>query len=1229
MLNENITDESPHRRGIYSAVKKSVSTYGILRWLLAVPLIIIYNISFALLIPEYKTPFQVNYEDLKKRASAERSGITTPVTLPADLFYYSSRWQDISGENPLANTLMTSSLEYLFKSMCFLKDIQDSDEDTIRKMISDKMTSQKQEVINELTQHDIYGSISRKGEYFTRLFEQLFVRHSLKKLGAKYSEADVDVFFNLLCKSPEEKRFRRILGALILNVPYYLVVKNSINEYYQNSSILIPVDLFSFTLFMMYLDEVKNKETRPTIDECRSWVFSVLVPDDEKLKELNAKPFSFQPVIREEMIMPNPGYNSKSYDEKEHKAIDIASERGTMIRSPLSGTVQYYEKSPKKERTGNFIIIKDEKSEYNIFICHMDEKDFIEEHSTEGELAEPIANLEPDWIHLLKKGQFFEVVGSSGKSTGAHTHIQIAQRKEPYTTFDFLAVNDLYKEKFKLYLEKNGLWQEYSRNEELLLSVMGMVASEYDSTRHFADRDPVMLEKYKELQRNYTPASIMIDPVDISLEEIPEIILHTYFSRAIQEKIINERYNDRLKFYKGLIFQLNHHLKQQVPLAPDLPAKAIPLTPWQTSRCRKSENEGSEPCDDNHERLFYHAVNKFFLYKILQINDTPREIRDHMLSDVMFTGNAYENIPEDIFYFPVKSMEDRINALEKYIQGIMNLPVDLSVIYDDQFCESIFTTIITACNNQGMELDSNFGFFRYDMDELHNLYETSRFINFSDSREFIYDNKYDNALRSFALEIFELAAENRNSHFFRLLFKVHDEKSLSVIGEIIRRSRKSITRKFTRMICKVSGREYPAEATIKPHNLYPVFQTLAESIIKPRSYELRTYNEKTIYRATESALFYSLIYEVYLIQRECCMDLFPGEELSGVLDAIGLFDSMFRVFCENSVRKELIESEHARITQELVYAEKELATFRLSKKQLQEEFRKETISIKELDDYIGRHTELFSKYFKEEEKINEMITGLEQTLDRYRNECILLKNEKEHMLKLHEEKLRILSGEMEALKMRSTLDQERFRLEIRNISYHKEKAEQEISELKKEIDNIKGEIQEQNVKFEENQDLLKKYKKAIANRTARNSEQDRIITELSNEISSVRKINDDIINVISTGTGSNTEEINIWDLTDKLADIVKQAGLYKDQNNTIRLLEERQKNDKRNLMLNHSLITRLKDKTEKLQVQLEYLHNTNSSSREKELEKENGQLSISVRELKEEIRSLINQIKKT
>lgn len=1229
MFNEKKTDETSPRSGVFSGIIKSIHKYGITRWILSLPLIAVYSVSFAILIPEYETPFQTYYEDLNKKSAIEKGEITTPLALPADLFYYSSLWQDMSGENPLVKTLMTSALDYLFKSMSFLKNIQDKDEAMLKQMIGEKMNRFDQEKIDELTAENIYGSISNKGEYFKRLFDQLFSRHGLKKLGAKYSETDVEIFFNLLCRAPEEKQFRRLLGAMVLNIPYYLVIKNSINEYYQNSSILIPVDLFSFTLFMMYLDEVKNREIKPTIEECRNWVFSVIVQDNNTLIELKDKSFSVQPIIREEMIMPNPGYFSKGYHPKKHKAIDIASERGTMIRSPLTGTVKYYEQSPKKRKTGNFIIIKDDRSEYSIFICHMDEKDYIENHSTEGELAEPIANLNPDWTHPLKKGQFFQVVGNTGKSTGAHTHIQIAKRTKPYKTFDFFSVNKPFQKKFNSIIKKNSYWQVYSRNEELLLSIMGMSVLKYDSTRHFTDRDPAILALYSRLQEKYRSASPTIDSVDIKLEEIPDNILHTYFSKDIQERIISSRYENQLRFYKGLIFHLNHLLKQQVPLAPAVPSRAIQITPWQIVSRRRYSDDSDDTDEQNHDRMFYQAINKYFLYKILQIKFTPREIRDELLSDPVFTGNSYDDLTDDLTAYPVVSTEERIQALKKYMQGIMHKAVDISFINDEEFCKSIFKTIFRACSAQGIPLDSNFGFFHYDLNQLQNLYQASKFINFPDIRNFTYSKKYDNAVIDFFLGILELAAEHKHSDFFREMYKTEGDRSIPLLRRISESIIRKIKRAFSRLLNKLLRRVLPDEFELSPDNLFPVFEELIENIIRPESFESRAYAEKTVYRSMESALLYSFIYEVYLVEREQYMNLFPAEELTGVLDAVSLFDRMFKVFCENNARKQLIEIEHNRISLELESAEKELDTFKELKKQLQENFLKQTAGSDQFGDYLSRQAELFSNYVAEEEKISGKITDLEQSLDRYRNEYNLLKKEKEQMQKDHAEKLEAMSGELDALKSKSILDQDRFRLEIRNISYHKAKAEMELSDLKNEVSHLKKEFDEQNSKLDEFRLLTNKHKKAILSRNDRISTQQATINELSDEISTLREANDRFMKVISNAIGVNTSELSQDELSAKIQNMLKQAVLYNDQSSAIKVLQDQQKNDRRSLMLNNSLIKELKEHAENLQMQLDYLKKTTPSIREKDLEEENENLSAAVKQLKDEVRSLQELINKS
>ena len=60
-------------------------------------------------------------------------------------------------------------------------------------------------------------------------------------------------------------------------------------------------------------------------------------------------------------------------------------------------------------------------------------------------------------------------------------------------------------------------------------------------------------------------------------------------------------------------------------------------------------------------------------------------------------------------------------------------------------------------------------------------------------------------------------------------------------------------------------------------------------------------------------------------------------------------------------------------------------------------------------------------------------------------------------------------------------------------------------------------------------------------------------------------------------------------------------------------------------MLNADLITELRDRAEKLELQLRYLRDTTPSIREKDLEEENKQLSVTIKELKSALSEKLNK----
>jgi hypothetical protein len=649
---------------------------------------------------------------------------------------------------------------------------------------------------------------------------------------------------------------------------------------------------------------------------------------------------------------------------------------------------------------------------------------------------------------------------------------------------------------------------------------------------------------------------------------------------------------------------------QQIPLPAPSPDRGTPLTHWYIIRKRR-DYDGSTDEEDMHSRIFYQAVNLFFLYKLMQINETPKEIRSSLLSDPLYTGNTRLELPENILFFPEESDEDRIARFAEQINRITGIRPDLSVIGEDDFCESLFSIIREESASAGIPLDQVFGFFRYHMKDMQQSYQTSRFITFPETRELLYDTKFDSILKSFFFGLFELAADHNYTEIFYLLFSETGNSRIPVTKKVGLKIRKIQTKASAAINHFIFRKPYPAVQAAVPKGLFSVVRNLTGNIVRPVSYKSARYAEGFSYRSAEKSIFHTLIYNLYLSGREHYMKLFPEDQLTAVIDAIGLFDGMFKVYCDNAAQKQLIDNERGRIELELEAAGKERDLARLSKKQLQQEFIKETAKLKQLGDYISEHARLFSNYFSEEEEINKRIIYLEQSIDKYRNECITLKNLNTIMQNQHSEKVESMSSEIESLKSTWALDQDRFMIEIKNISFQKEKADREISRLKKEINELKN-----------SRILMKKYEKAILDRNIKDSALEKELENLRKEIKSLKIRNTAFINTFCSITGTAAEDISPDELSGILAPIKKDADAYRDQNSFIGLLKDQQKNDRRSLMLNAKLIDDLKEKIERFESQLQNYQDTSSSSQEKDLKEKNRQLGITAIKLQEEVKAL-------
>lgn len=116
-------------------------------------------------------------------------------------------------------------------------------------------------------------------------------------------------------------------------------------------------------------------------------------------------------------INPVEGVVSRSFT-KDHPAIDIACNLGTMVVSTINGTV---EKTGWDDIFGNFVQIKNNK--FSIFYGHL-QKVLVKKGQT------------------IKKGEIVGTVGNTGKSSAPHLHYEIMMDSVYYDPIQFVNLNN-------------------------------------------------------------------------------------------------------------------------------------------------------------------------------------------------------------------------------------------------------------------------------------------------------------------------------------------------------------------------------------------------------------------------------------------------------------------------------------------------------------------------------------------------------------------------------------------------------------------------------------------------------------------------------------------------------------------------------------------------------------------------------------------------------------------
>ncbi|HAF07765.1 MAG: peptidoglycan DD-metalloendopeptidase family protein [bacterium] len=154
--------------------------------------------------------------------------------------------------------------------------------------------------------------------------------------------------------------------------------------------------------------DLQNKILKSHSNDISKAKFEMAKVDADSLKEYN----ELKPDIN-----PVEGVVSRSFS-KDHPAIDIACDLGTMVVSTIDGKV---DKTGWDQTFGNYVKIKNNK--FSIFYGHL-QKVLVKMGQT------------------IKKSEIVGTVGSTGKSSAPHLHYEIMMDSVYYDPMQFVNLNN-------------------------------------------------------------------------------------------------------------------------------------------------------------------------------------------------------------------------------------------------------------------------------------------------------------------------------------------------------------------------------------------------------------------------------------------------------------------------------------------------------------------------------------------------------------------------------------------------------------------------------------------------------------------------------------------------------------------------------------------------------------------------------------------------------------------
>ncbi|MCP4135094.1 MAG: hypothetical protein GY754_29230 [bacterium] len=766
--------------------------------------------------------------------------------------------------------------------------------------------------------------------------------HHFSKIDSNqpYDIDDINKIFSLLYKgtSGEAGHFRETMGALIFNIPYYLVIKNTVNEYAQQYNRAMPVDLYASILLMMFLQETGEK-TPESPEFCRKWVLETIVPDKAVRTKLLALPIKPVVIKHQETIAPNTGvlttmFNIHNPRKRIHKGIDIAGSYNTPIKSMISGELSFLVRPPSSP-SGNIYRMYDPLSDMEFQILHID--DYNKYKGSRGSIAKEkllnnLINLETKNTYIVDKSENIGFIGNKGRSSGPHVHFSAWQiiRDSSNRIQDRILLNPMPfngKDRQKKFIRfANRYWPTISTYEIFYLSLVKHFINSYSANSFFNTFSPGSEEFFQELTSSYSPLLPVINTEDITGKELPAPVLNE-FPFEIRKQAAAEKIK---KFRQFIAFDeaQKENAGNQYPFPVTVPMELA--FPWFIFPVRKEDEEADSYVNRISNsillNLYYwgmldplanlaapgtrykppepYSTDKNKISAIEVKNDVHNAIFSFLLSN---STPGEEN--QDILLNEPMEQGDFFNSLQKHIGKNFIVGAPKSAEKSINFIEdTIYPCFVKAVRkadlSTGSSLEKMLDFPLHNEDQLMASLSETKSIRLDSISLLPYIPSFRNIFGNYIIRHIEILTEFGN------------KKELE---------------KLTAAWLNPDGIQnyYDHHFTAAFSTPLPAFNILGNP-----------------YLVKQNLLKNQLLYEIFYTLRKDALGYFPPELFDEFLEHTGSFDTSLKIFYEHGITIDLYK-------ERIVSIKKEISSVQTKKKQAEFAIENEKNKVEELYETVA------------------------------------------------------------------------------------------------------------------------------------------------------------------------------------------------------------------------------------------------------------------------------------